>query len=236
VEKKEHEIKADQKAFESIIEKIMNKEILPGERIYETDLERLTGFSRTPLRQALSRLVTEGIFQKKRGKKGYFFPKLSIEDLNNVFLARAALEGMAAGLAAKNRNEEDIEDLLAINEKEKDLFFEERDKEEYARLNNSFHEKILTISRNPYLEQYGKRAYWRSDVYILLHGSFYKLEKLPYSAPHKKYPTWKEHRKIIAAIEKQDFVEARQSMEEHIFNTLNHRLGWIYAEKNKIEL
>ena len=87
---------AELRAFNTVVELIRQREIVPGQRLFEPDLSKRLSMSRTPLRTALSRLVAEGILVKERGRKGYLLPALSSEDMRQIFYSRAAVEGAAA--------------------------------------------------------------------------------------------------------------------------------------------
>lgn len=64
---------AQDAALEQIMELIQRKEIFPGARLFETDLEKSLGMSRTPIRGALDQLVVDGILEKKNRIKGDIF-------------------------------------------------------------------------------------------------------------------------------------------------------------------
>ena len=61
---------AQDAALEQIMELIQRKEIFPGARLFETDLEKSLGMSRTPIRGALDQLVVDGILEKKQNQRG----------------------------------------------------------------------------------------------------------------------------------------------------------------------
>lgn len=225
---KEH---AEQQAFDQILECIFEREIRPGRRIYEPDLESLTGLGRTPVRHALARLTAEGVFVRIPGKRGYVLPSLSTEDMEQVFTVRARLEGMAAELAATQRTGEDLAELERINSHEKELFEKRTNREGYANDNYNFHHGIIAMSRNPYLERFAGQAYWRSTLYTVLHFS-YPGQKVSQELPDLGHPTWKEHRAIIEALRSSDAVLARRLTEEHVLNTYRFRI----TEGIRIEL
>ncbi|WP_302794863.1 GntR family transcriptional regulator, partial [Cloacibacillus evryensis] len=83
---------AQDAALEQIMELIQRKEIFPGARLFETDLEKSLGMSRTPIRGALDQLVVDGILEKKQNQRGYFFLKLTLSDLYEAYIFRERLE------------------------------------------------------------------------------------------------------------------------------------------------
>ncbi len=118
----------------------------PGERINEGEIARRLGASRTPLREALNRLVAEGFLQQKQDR-GFFCRDLKPREMFELYQFRAILEVGAVRLACEQATEQEITDLA--------LFLDEtgpeegnRNSEELVRLDEYFHEKIMALSRN----------------------------------------------------------------------------------------
>ncbi len=219
-------VKADEKAFMMIVDQIVAHRIRPGDRIYEPDLAETLKLSRTPVRHALSRLVAEGVLDKARGRRGYTLPVLSKEDMEEVFATRSALEGKAIQIAAEKITDHDISYLRELNERERSLFHLGRYKSEYAQVNEQFHSKIVELAGNRYIERYFRQAYWRSSLYTFHFGLFYNIEinVPPESAfPDSEHRTYREHRKIIDALERRDGPASRALLEEHVYNTIVRR-------------
>ncbi len=219
-------LKADEKAFLMVIDQIVAHRIRPGDRIYEPDLAESLSLSRTPVRHALSRLVAEGVLDKARGKRGYTLPVLSREDMEEVFSARSALEGKAAEIAATKATPEDIAYLRELNDQERSLFHLGRYKTEYAQVNEQFHSKMVDMAKNGYISRYFRQAYWRSSLYTFHFGLFYNIEQgaSPDSFfPDNDHRTYREHRKIIDALEAGNGPLCRSLMEEHVYNTITRR-------------
>ena len=82
----------------------------PGERINEVDLARRLGASRTPLREALNRLVAEG-FLVFRQDRGFFCRELKPREMLELYQFRAVLEAAAVRLACEQATEEEVADL-----------------------------------------------------------------------------------------------------------------------------
>ena len=73
---------AQDAALEQIMELIQRKEIFPGARLFETDLEKSLGMSRTPIRGALDQLVVDGILEKKQNQRRKYWAVLSPPQLD----------------------------------------------------------------------------------------------------------------------------------------------------------
>ena len=215
---------AELRAFNTVVELIRQREIVPGQRLFEPDLSKRLSMSRTPLRTALSRLVAEGILVKERGRKGYLLPALSSEDMRQIFYSRAAVEGAAAARLAHACTPEHVMVLRAINAKEAELFGRERqtpeEKAQYAQLNEELHRLIVSFSGNVYLLRFFNSSYWRSTMYTLLYTRFYRERTRPTG---ENVPSWKEHSLIIDALEAHEAERSRRLMEEHVLNTFRYR-------------
>lgn len=86
-------------AYRRLRQLILNGTLSPGERIFETGLAEQLGVSRTPLREALRELETEGLVQLS-ARRGAIVAALSADQMHEEFLIRATLEGLAIRLAA----------------------------------------------------------------------------------------------------------------------------------------
>ncbi len=225
------EIKADEQAFKAVIDLIVDHRLAPGERLYEPELVEMMGISRTPIRQALGRLIAEGVLEKIPGQKGYRIPTLDKEDLLQVFIARANLEGRAAELAAELGEDGDIRELRGLNKQEShfvELYGNQR-KGVFAELNDRFHRKIISMSKNIYFERHFTQLYRRSSLYTFYYSPYYILDvgSAEYVARRKagRHQSSEEHELIVAALEARDGRTAKERMEDHILNTVRHRLS-----------
>ena len=200
--------KAEQRAFQTVIDLSRGREIRPGQRLFEPELSERLKMSRTPLRNALSRLVAEGVLLKEAGKKGYLLPSLSAKDMQQVFSVRASLEGSAAELAALRWNEEELQSLRQLNWQERELYRSRQDKREYSQINEELHHRIVALSDNRYL--------------TLLYAAFY-TDGTEAGTDHPDLPSWQEHAMLLDALEARDGSRARRLMEEHVMNTYRYR-------------
>lgn len=223
--------KADEQAFSAIIDLIVEHQIAPGERLYEPDLVAKIGLSRTPIRQALGRLIAEGVLERIKGQKGYRIPTLDKDDLIQVFVARATLEGKAAELAASLGTDEDVVELRAIVDQENQFveIYGNQRKSVFADLNDKFHQKIITMSKNAYFKRHFIQLYRRSSLYTFYYSPYYILDvgSEEYVARRRagRHKSSEEHEKIVKAIEARDGLRAKEAMESHIMGTVEHRLS-----------
>lgn len=206
-------------AYRKIIRMILENRYNPGDFLLETELSKELGFSRTPIRNALVRLLTEG-FLDKRKKQGYLIPIPTPEDSKKVFYAREIIEGKTAAEAAINATPEDILKLQEILLDQQKAFSNE-EMEVYSTANEKFHFEIAKISRNPYLERYCRHIFWRSNIYIFFFDKYYANKKLK----NEEHFTPNEHLKIINAIKDGDPEKAELFMKQHIRSSYNNLFG-----------
>ena len=92
----------NQQAYDILKEKILNKELLPGTRLVDSQLAEDFGISRTPLRDAIRKLAEEGFVVSSPTKKGYYVYQPSAKDINEIFELRQILVAAAGGDAAES--------------------------------------------------------------------------------------------------------------------------------------
>ncbi|MEM8936265.1 MAG: GntR family transcriptional regulator [Pseudomonadota bacterium] len=204
-------------AYRSIRKDIMTGELRAGDLLPEKELAERIGVSRTPVREALSRLRTEGLVVLERYRKNYV-ADFSDADIIELIELRALLEGRAAGLAAKNISEEELAKLrdLALA-MEAIVYSGDGDLEiDFPPLNEEFHRIICAAANSPRAER-------------ILESSL----DLPFDRPHGKMRNKLKfklerschyHRAILEAIEMRDQASASQHMQSHVLSILPYRL------------
>jgi DNA-binding GntR family transcriptional regulator len=120
--------------------------IKPGERLNEVALARELNVSRTPLREALNRLVSEE-FLRWLPRRGYVVRELDSKEIFDLYEFRAALEVSAARMACERATDEEIEDLLRFVES-RSKNADERDTLHVLGLDEEFHERLVALSGN----------------------------------------------------------------------------------------
>jgi DNA-binding GntR family transcriptional regulator len=202
-------------AYDTIKAKILNGEYAPGERLITNDLANELGVSRMPIREALQRLDAATGLVTVIPHKGAVVFNSSDEDLYEVFLIRAVLEGLAARLACPNIDETALAELKEINQKIKQLHKE--DEEYFQELNLEFYSIIWKASNAPRLVGMLKPLYEASRSYR------YRSLKIPV----RLNSVVQVHNEIIEAIEKQE----PDRVESVIHNHYQHALDWLTQEQ-----
>ena len=199
-----------QLAYNSIKEKILKCEYMPNSFLNEDLLCEEFKVSRTPIRDALSRLEQEHLI-KILPKKGFFVAPLSIGEINLTFETRTLLESYAICNHCANLNS-DTMDLLYENIKNAKECIKNNDQEGLFRLDDEFHRILLNQCNNYYL----------IDTYSRVHNQNCRLRVL--SGLHddnRIYSTVDEHMEILSFLAKGDLDAAVKAMTSHLDNAKN---------------
>ena len=216
--------KGFEQVFGHVLHLIVTFRILPGETLYETTLAAELNLSRTPVQHALTRLVTEGFLERPRGTRGYRMPRLSPEDMRDVFLAREVVEGTATALAAARATKEDVRRLREINAQELALLGDGA-WQAYVQANDDFHLTLVRIGGNRYLEKIFLPLYWRSQLYVHYLTDFHFLPREELLRGDRPHVSPREHAQIVDAVEARNEALARDRAVEHLRQTLAYRLS-----------
>jgi len=198
--------------FETLREAIINGTLKPGERMMEIQLAEQLGVSRTPVREAIRKLELEG-FVVMIPRKGAYVAGISLKDIADVFEVRAAMEALAAGLAAERITAEELEEmerlLVRIGE-----HIEANRLEEVVEMDTLFHEALYKASRNLKLEQ----------ILQNLREQIQRFRSTSLAFPGRMKEALEEHKKIVEAISDRNTALAQQLAQEHIENAENSML------------
>lgn len=131
---------------DSLREMIVNGELPPGQKVPEKELCEHYGVSRTPLREALKVLATDGLVHLEPNR-GAWVSQITMEHLDEMFPIMGALEALAGELACKHITDDEIAAIRVLHDQ---MFrhYQARELEEYFKLNQRIHEAILAAARN----------------------------------------------------------------------------------------
>jgi len=136
--------------YEYLKEEIINIRLLPNEKIKESQIATELGISRTPVKNALDRLINEGLLVKE-GHKTPFVAEANLKDCLDICYARMSIEGDAAFYAAKNASQKQLEVIQYLGKNYKKSLLEGEDPMKAAQIDSKFHAEIVNASGNPYL-------------------------------------------------------------------------------------
>jgi DNA-binding GntR family transcriptional regulator len=194
----------DQKAYQILKNMIVERQLLPGDKIPQEKLAEDLGISRTPLINALKFLEKEKLV-RAIPRRGFFMRTFTKKEMISIFELREVLEGLAARKAAQKITERQIDQL--------GRFFRQFDGDEeiadiraYAREDRRFHNFLLDIGAKEFLKSI-------LETYNIISSSYQVLAPEGLVRPPRE--TIREHRAMIAAIVKRDAEEAERLMRLH---------------------
>lgn len=191
-----------EQAYRRLRDAIHSGELKPGDRLLEEKLASSLGSSRTPVREALGRLESDGLALKDPSR-GMIVAELDASMIAELYTIREALEGTAAALAARHASEAEIATLRHIADR--DMAFA-NDQKGLAKNNRLFHEALYRSAHNRYLLKTLNAIY---ESMALVRTS------LAYSEERIK-STIDQHQEIVAAIENQDSKRAEEVARIHV--------------------
>lgn len=198
--------------FETLREAIINAVLKPGERLMEIQLAEEMGVSRTPVREAIRKLELEG-FVVMVPRKGAYVAGISMKDIADVFEIRAAMEGLAAGLAAERITEEELEQLERILVKIGECV-QNKDLEKLIEVDTEFHDTLYQACRNERLVQ----------IVSNLREQIQRARTASLSTPGRSKYALEEHKKIVEAVSERNVELAQMLARDHIENAENAML------------
>ena len=195
-----------QEVAELLRQRIFNRELTPGSWIDELKLAEEYGISRTPLREALKVLATEGLVTMKV-RRGAYVTEVSERDLTDVYHLLALLESDAASVVACQATDAQLKELQTLHrELEKSV----SNREKFFQVNERVHMRLLEIADNRWRDQ--MVADLRKVMKLNRHNSLLKSGRIQESLA--------EHQAIMNALLARDANASAQAMQTHFNNGL----------------
>ena len=192
------------RAYEGIRTRIVDGSYRGGSPLTEELLARALGTSRTPVREALSRLFQDGYVERIPGR-GYFVTPITVQLVRDTFEIRRLLEATTAARAAEFASDAEREELTRLAE----YRYVAGDAASYRgaeAANARFHLAIASASRNHLAERLVRQCLMQMDRFVSLGAH---LASLPEAAT-------RDHHQIVDAILKRNATGARAAMEAHL--------------------
>lgn len=185
---------------------IVDGRLKAGERIAELDLARQLGISRTPLREALKVLASEGLVEllPQRGALVKVFTRKDAQDMLAVI---GVLEEFAGREACK-ASESEIGAIVAMHERMQ-AHYRRRERQAYFRLNQEIHDAIVRAANNPSL----------SMTHGILRKRMRRIRYIGNGSPENWAAAMHEHDLFIDALKARDGERLGRLMRQHIENT-----------------
>ncbi|MGA7793364.1 MAG: GntR family transcriptional regulator [Candidatus Acidiferrales bacterium] len=210
------------RVYESMKGLVVSYALKPGERVNEVEHSKQLGVSRTPLREALNRLGTEGLLDFIP-KRGYFCRNLNPKEIFDLYELRKAIEISGIRLATRVATDEKIEALTRLLG---DVEFgsESGTGEELAQLDETFHERLLEMSGNAEMLRVLRNV--NSRIRFVRWTNWDQVARIKSRA---------DHRAVLSALHLRHEQEAVEILEKHISrrmdqitSAIKERLSHIY--------
>lgn len=213
--------------YELLKKKILNSEILPGERLMQEEVAKAFNASRTPIRHAFQLLEKDGLVERLP-QNGVRITRLDLDTIKDLFAIRRVLEAYGVELACKRIQPKTIETLRHIRDQagqilESSSIPMETKLRQLFELNSLFHETIYQSTNSRYL----------MDLISNLRNTVLRLRALGLRKDDSWRQAWDEHSRLIDCFERRDKKAAGKLMRRHIANAMSHVLSQWKLEAKK---
>ena len=216
--------------YERVKTMAMTFEIRPGERVNEVEIAKSLNVSRTPLREALNRLMVEG-FLTRAPNRGFIGRPLDAKQVFDLYELRRALESSIVAIACERATDEEIAELERFVKASKDRP-EDTNASSLLGLDEQFHERVAELTRN------GEMVRALKSINARIHY----FRWIDMQNGRRRY-TQHEHLRIVKALKGRDVDAARELVTGHISRRLDRiveviRMGFaeIYMRNQTTEL
>jgi DNA-binding GntR family transcriptional regulator len=186
---------------------IVEGQLLPETRIHEGQLGKALGVSRTPLREALKVLASEGLIELVPGR-GAVVRKLTARDVHEMLDVLTALETLAGRLACENATGDEIAALRRTHD-EMMTFYRTGNRLEYYWRNQAIHAALAQLSGNVLL----------ASMHQVIQARLRRIRFIGNEEPDKWAAAVAEHEAMIAALEARDGMRLAEGIRRHLDQT-----------------
>lgn len=196
-----------QEAYRVLQQMIVHGELAPGARIVEPALCEQLDISRTPLREAIRMLSSDGLVARRHNRNAVV-TLIDSRELEHLFEAEAGIEGLAAGLAASRMTNTELKQLETLQERLEKLHAK-GDRAAYFELNQRIHALLVSGAKNPVLEETHRR----------LLGRLERARYLALDSIDRWQESTDEHRAILEALKDRNGELAQRLLSDHVRHT-----------------
>ncbi len=185
---------------------VYDGDLNPGDKVPEKMLCETLGISRTPLREALKVLASEGLLELLPNR-GARVAKLTPEDIDEMFPVMGAMEALAGELACEHLDDASLAEIKALHY-QMALHHTRGERAEYFRINQKIHERIMAAAGNNLLV----------GLYEGLAGRIRRARYVANIAAERWDEAMAEHDKILIALEARDGAGLARVLKTHLRN------------------
>ena len=198
---------------------IIEGQLIAGQRINETELCGQLGVSRTPVREAIKTLASEGLIAAVRNK-GAIVNHLGIDEILQLLEAAAMIERHAGMVGVERGSDTELAEIISLHEQMRNLF-NARDRLPYYKLNQAIHTKIVALAHN--------------ETLCAMHESLQmRLRRIRYVG-NEKPTSWsgamREHELMITALKARDGMRLAGAIDEHFDKTNERIVAYLQSEE-----
>ena len=186
---------------------VIEGQLAPGTRVHESQLGSALGVSRTPLREALKVLASEGLIELVPGR-GAIVKRLTRKDVRDMLDVLAALETLAGRLACRHATDDDIARLRAVHDEMMSLYAAGNRLEYYWR-NQAIHAGLAALSGNALL----------ASLHQTIAARLKRIRFIGNEEPDKWAGAVAEHEAMIKALEARDDARLADIIRGHLEQT-----------------
>lgn len=195
--------------LERLRQMIIHGDLAPGDKVPEKELCDRFGVSRTPLREALKVLASEGLVTLTPNR-GAMVSEVTLADLEEAFPVMGALEALSGEMACAHITDAEIAEIRALHQAMV-KHYESGDLGAYFRLNQQIHECLLDAARNQTL----------ATAYRGLAGRIRRARYIANMSADRWAQAVAEHEQILEALENRDGVALARILKRHLANTFD---------------
>ena len=205
--------------YEQILSAILSGEIVPGERLIQENIASQIDVSRTPVREAFLRLEREGVLETA-GRGGFQIRNITEQEIQDLYLAREAVEGFAAKLLAGALSQKQVQNIEAAVRSE--ISLNSTHKEEHFHANRNIHRTIVAQAGNGILLDMFD-SIWNRGISIRSFSAY----RIPDDTDNRE-----QHLELLDQIKLGPMVEAENAMVAHIREGLHNHVRWLHDERH----
>lgn len=200
--------------YQLLRQALSSGELKLGRKIQEEELASKFNISRTPLREALSRLVQEGLLISIPFK-GVFVREYTLREIQQLYELRSVLEVFAVRAACRRASDEELRQIAAHVDEPHNISTQEPELSKLLATNKSFHMAIAAVGKND----------WLCSALETLHAHFGLLRLTNLQHPAEQERSVRDHRALVEALLARDEDKAVHLLETHITE------AWEFARK-----
>ncbi len=214
-------------AYELLKEKIVTMEFAPGMKLEEQILMEKLKLGRTPVREAIKMLVSEGLIVSY-GSNATYVKELTLKSAKDLFLMLYHMGDVIFALADPDDDYREILHTLETIYRQMDQSIKKGDIPNFAKLNASFHRQMAKIAKNDYLDDLLERLYCEElRLAFALSLPLGKVKGTPYKSYYKMIQ--EQHRELIEMLKIKDLGKLRTAYRDHLASG-QKRISAFFAE------